>query len=360
MSARTILSCLLLCALGACAIQEPPSGGKVDNTAAHIVVTSPPADSAGISPHAEIRLGFDEPMTHTRLERSVTAYPRIRIGKIRWKKNTLVLVPEEPLLPDTTYVIEVKAGYSDAHGVKSVETFRFGFATSAAIDSGTISGHVLFRRKPSQKAVVRLFVLPKDTVLAPEATTPDREIGVSPEGAYRFRYLPTNERTFLLWAFEDGDGNGAFGTDRDIAVEVGDSVRLTPQVSVVEGVDVVIVDPKEPGEIAGKIVNLTGVDTFPIAVTAHAVADTARRTYVTRASSTGDFRLSQVLPGRYTLSALMDFRADSLCGTYPCRDDTTRVCIEPCVQHPDTLRIGPGQKVEIGELILEPPETKKE
>jgi hypothetical protein len=55
----------------------------------------------------------------------------------------------------------------------------------------------------------------------------------------------------------------------------------------------------------------------------------------------------------------MDFRPDSVCGTYACRDDSTRTCIEPCAQYPDTLKINPGARVEAGELTIKPPETKE-
>jgi hypothetical protein len=324
------------------------------------MTTSPAAESTGVSAGTEISFEFSEGMTRTRVERFVTFYPRITIGKVRWQKDALILQPQEPLHPDTTYFVEIKAGFSDAHGVKAVSPFRFAFATATVIDTGVISGHVLFRRKPTQKGLIRLFVLPRDTSSAPEEMVADRELPVGPEGMFRFAYLPTDEREFLLWAFEDADGNGAFGGERDVAVQEPDTVSLTGSVPTIGDLNIFIVDPSEPAEITGKLINQTGIDTFPITVTMHAVSDTTPPTHLTRAGPDGEFKLGQVLKGRYTLWAFMDFQADSLCGTFPCWDDSTRSCTEPCAQYPDTLTIEPGQKIKLEDLILEPPNPEKE
>ena len=343
----------IVCSLVACAIQEPPSGGPVDEKPPRIESTFPAAGSAGVAPDTEIRLGFDESMTRTRMERFLTSYPRFTVGRTRWKKNTFHLKPLEPLHPDTTYLIEIQPGFSDVHGVPNAHGFRFAFATSAAIDSGSISGHVFFRRQPSQSAVVRLFVLPKDTVFAPEAGLPDRETIVSPDGEYRFDFLPTDEeRVFVLWAFEDKDGNGAFVADTDVGAGPPDTTTLSADNPTLTEIAIFIVDPKEPAQISGKIINSTDVDTVPVTVSMSALSDTMPPTYVTRSSPAGEFQFSDVLKGTYTLTAFIDFRPDSLCGTFPCGEDSTQSCVEPCAQYPDTLTIEPGQQIELEDLLL--------
>ncbi len=353
--------CSITVWLSACAIQEAPPGGAVDEKPARILSTVPAGGSTGVDPDTEIRVEFDESMTKTRFERFISSRPRIVVGKTGWKKNTFVLLPQEPLHPDTTYIVELKSGFTDAHNVRNPETFRFAFATSAAIDSGSISGHVLFRRQPSKKAVLRLFVVPTDTAFTPEGTLADRETAVDPVGEFHFGYLPTDERTFIIWTFEDTDGNGAFVMDTDVAIDSPDTVSLSPTSPAVEGIRMFIVDPKEPAQITGKIVNSTGIDTFPVTVTMHEVSDTMPPTYFTVSGPDGEFRFSQVLQGRYTLQAFMDFAADSLCGRYPCPEDSTRQCVEPCGQYPDTLAIEPGQEMKIEEpLILESPQPSEE
>jgi hypothetical protein len=122
-----------------------------------------------------------------------------------------------------------------------------------------------------------------------------------------------------------------------------------------------IVDPKEPAEITGKIINSTGIDTFPVTVTMHEESDTMPPTYITASDPDGNFRFGQVLQGRYTLQAFIDFGADSLCGSYPCPEDSKRQCLEFCGQYPDTLAIAPGQEIKLETpLVLESPRPPKE
>jgi hypothetical protein len=342
--------------LASCAIQEPPPGGPVDDKPPRVVSTVPEAGLAGVDPETEIWVEFDEPMTKSRFERFITSHPRIVVGKTGWRKRAFVLQPQEPLHPDTTYIVELKSGFSDAHSVQNPEAFRFAFATSAAVDSGSIAGHVLFRRQPSRNAVLRLFVMPKDTAFTPEGAVGDRETAVGREGEFAFNYLPTDDRDFIIWTFEDTDANGAYVTDTDVAVGMPDTVPLGPSNPRVDDLTIFIVDPKEPGKVSGKIINSTGVDTLPVMVTMHELTDTMPPTYVSVAAPDGEFVFPSVLQGRYTLQAFMDFRADSLCGLYPCVGDSTRQCVEPCAQYPDTVTMRPGDERALASpLVLEPP-----
>ena len=168
-------SLLLLCAFVACAITEPPTGGPEDRTPPRVEGTSPSNGTVGVAPDAVVELTFNESMTRANIERHITFHPDVFIKKTRWSNNTVSLELEEPLHPDTTYLVELGAGYADTHGVRSDKVFRFAFATSSFIDSGEVSGRVYFRREPSDKAVVKLFVLPRDSGFAPQAGRPDRE-----------------------------------------------------------------------------------------------------------------------------------------------------------------------------------------
>ena len=349
---RTGLALLLVTVCISCAIQEAPPGGPVDNRPPQIVSTAPGEGEAGVSAEAEIRIAFDENMTKSRFERFFDAQPRIIVGRSGWSKNTFVLYPQDPLHPDTTYLVEINAGFSDAHGVPNPNSFRFAFATSAAIDSGSVAGHVFFRRRPSQRAMVRLFVTPVDSGFSPEGTLPDRSGAVDETGRFQFDYLPTDDRTFLVWAFEDTDNNGAFSVDGEVGSASVDTLTLRADGHQIDGLEIFIVDPKEPGQVTGRIINSTGVDSFPITLAMHELTDSLPPTYISRAGPDGIFRFPQVLKGKYALFAFMDFRADSICGTYPCLEDTTQQCLEPCIAYPDTLTMEPGMEIGLDDLIL--------
>ncbi|MFQ5510351.1 MAG: Ig-like domain-containing protein [Candidatus Krumholzibacteriia bacterium] len=335
----------------ACAIPEPPPGGPEDTRAPEVSATLPRDGSAGVAVDTPIEITFDESMRKPRMERLLDLHPPVTIKKARWKGDALRLELEEPLHADTTYVVELRPGFSDAHGVANKSGFRFAFATSAAIDSGVIAGRVLFRRKPSDKGVVRLFVLPKDSAFSAEAARPEREAACAADGTFRFDYLPTSGEAFLLWAFQDQNGNLDYNREREAAAP-GDTLSLSPEVPQREGISFYVVDPTEPASVTGTVDNRTGVDSVPVVVTMHERSDSLPPAYYVRCSADGSFDL-EVLAGTYVLWSFLDFRDDSLCGTYPCADDSSRACREPCVMYPDTLRIEPGDKVRVGELLLE-------
>lgn len=345
---------VMLCAclaMAACAIQDPPPGGPEDRKPPGIASTFPARDSAGVGALTEIRIEFDEGMKHDRLERQLRFYPNMVVRKARWEGNTLVIEPES-LNPDTTYVIELASGFTDEHGVSNERAFRFAFATSAAIDSGSIEGRVYFRRKPSDKGVVRLFNLPKDSAFAPEAARPDREVTTDPDGTFIHRRLPTRQSRFVLWAFQDANGNRRFDAANEIGQVLEDTVLLTATSPTRRDIAIDIVDPTEPSQVSGRIINETGIDSFPVTLTLTSVTDTTPPSYLTRADLKGNYQFKPLM-GRYVLRGFLDFGADSLCGSYPCPGDSNSSCTEPCSLYPDTIVVEPGAKLTLEDLVLE-------
>ncbi|UCG51416.1 MAG: Ig-like domain-containing protein [Candidatus Latescibacterota bacterium] len=344
---------LIVSVTASCAIPEPPPGGPEDKTAPEVVTTVPENGSSAVSADVEIEFGFSEKMRRAKIERLVSLSPHASIAKARWKGNTVKIEFEEPLHPDTTYIVELKPGYSDAHGVRGAGPYKFAFATSAHIDSGAVLGRVYFRREPSEKGVVRLFVLPRDSSFAPETARPDRETTTAGDGTYELTYLPTNGRRFLIWTFHDDNGNAFFESDREAGGALPDTVVLSDELSRLENQDIWIIDPREPAVITGRIENKTGNDSFLVTVTLHAVTDTVPPTYYVRCDPNGRYELDEVLKGTYTMFAFLDLSPDSVCGSYPCPEDSTLECVEPCVAYPDTLVIGPGDRVSLDVLTLD-------
>ena len=90
-------------------------------------------------------------------------------------------------------------------------------------------------------------------------------------------------------------------------------------------------------------------------------ADTAETAvYLTRCDTTGAFKFGNVLMGTYLLRAFIDVAADSACGYFPCLDDPSRQCAEPCAVYPDSLSVVPGAEVVLDTLWIEPAATKED
>jgi hypothetical protein len=343
----------------ACAVEAPPPGGPVDDIPPNIVGKVPRADSAGVAPESRISITFSEDMTRTGVERLLQLQPPIEIGEVRWKGRTVVVRPLEPLHPDTTYFVTLRAGFRDNHRVPSDIGIEWAFATSAAIDSGTISGRIYFRREPTKKGVVRCFVLPVDSGFAPEAERPDREAVTDDNGDYELRYLPNRGNFLVVWAFEDANQNRTFSPENEAGITLRDTVVLTPGAPFASGVDVFIVDPTEPAEVAGIAVNHSGLDTFVVSVGLFAdTVDTP--VYLTRCDTTGAYKFKNVLMGTYLLRGFVDVVPDSVCGYFPCFADTSRQCAEPCAVYPDTLTVVPGDEVALDTLWIELAATKED
>jgi hypothetical protein len=357
---RLIAWLVLSAAAASCAIPEPPPGGPEDRTPPKTVATVPADRAANVSPTSAIEIEFSEPITGSRFERFVEFSPPVKIAKTRWKKNRVRIELAEPLRPDTTYVVRILSGYTDSHNVRNDQPYEFGFATSASVDTGLISGRVYFRRKPTEKGVVRLFVLPRDSAFAPDSARPDRETTTSKDGAYAIGYLPENGTRFLLWAFQDDNSNGVFDADRESGTAFADTVALNEHVPRIENADFWIVDPKEPAVVTGRILNETGVDSIPVTVTLAEVRDTIPPTYVTRADASGGYKFTNVIKGTYILNAFIDFKKDSLCGKFPCPGDSTAACDEYCAQYPDSVVVAPGEEKHLKNLRLEAAARKEE
>lgn len=351
---RKSLFWFLVGLLGAsCAISEAPPGGPEDKSPPAVSGTQPASRATGVPADTKVSITFSEKMAAARFERAFEISPRATISKARWKGDTVVLEFEEPLRPDTTYVFRLKPGYADAHNVRSERPFELAFATSAEIDTGAIAGRVYFRRKPTGKGVVRLFVLPRDSSFAPETARADRETNTGEDGAYELTYLPCRSIPFLVWAFEDANGNGVFEAESEAAADLPDTLRLERDRPRLELQDVYIVDPKEPAVVAGRVLNETPYDSILVTVTLDEAGDSLPPTYCVQADSKGRFSFGKVLKGLYALHAFIDVEKDSLCGTYPCAEDSTARCPEFCVTYPESLLVAPGDNIQLKDIRLE-------
>lgn len=336
-------------ALLACAVSVPPGGGPEDRAPPTVTSTVPRPDSTGIDPASEIRIGFSEPMQRQRVERLVVVNPPIEIERVRWEDNTLVIEPAGGLVRDTTYVVRVKPDYQDRHNVTATQWHEFAFATGAApLDTARIEGKITLKRAPVAKATVRCFRVGTGDTLDLERGHPDREATTNRDGNFVLHYLPSRGERFVVMAFADRDDNRILDADSEPAAVYADTVVMAPAVPIVKGIDLALLDPKEPATVTGTVTNESGIDTSRVMVAIYDTADSTRAAYRAVCDSTGAYEVSTVKPGSYILRAFVDVRTDSLPGTYPCPSNP-KGCPEPGARRPGTLQ------VKAADAITEPP-----
>jgi hypothetical protein len=335
----------------ACAVSVPPSGGPEDKSPPDIASTVPRADSTGVDPRTEIRVAFSESMRRERVERDVIVNPPIEIERIRWEGNTLVIQPAHELVRDTTYVVRIKPEYQDQHGVPGARWHEFAFATgTAALDTARIDGKMTFKHAPALRAMARAFrVTDKDTVRV-EKDRPDREATADRDGKFSLRHLPSNGGRFIVMGFLDQNNNGIYDSDGDPALVYPDTVVLASGNPTKSGVDLDLLDPKEPGEVKGTVVNESGAAGV-VVVAMYDEADTTRAAYHAVCDSTGAYEVKKVKPSTYVLRAFVDVKADSLPGVYPCATNP-KGCAEPSARRPGRLRVKAGATVTEAPLAI--------
>ena len=72
-----------------------------------VVSVSPARDATDVSTQTDIRIIFDRPLVATDVKTPLTFNPPVS-GQTHWQGDTLIFLPDAPLLPNTTYTVEVQ------------------------------------------------------------------------------------------------------------------------------------------------------------------------------------------------------------------------------------------------------------
>lgn len=203
--------CVALAAFG-CAKTGPPGGGPVDSTPPEVTSTVPVQGETLVDRESAVRIEFSEEMTRQTVERALETVPELDLKNLRWEGRTLVAAPETALPESSTVVVRIAASAQDYHGVEMAEPFSLAFSTGVSVDAGTIEGAVFMDSEPVPGATVWV---------CQEMNEPDEEgrlsacglAGVTGEdGSFRIENVGASESPYLVTAFLDENGNGAYDT----------------------------------------------------------------------------------------------------------------------------------------------------
>lgn len=332
-----------------CAVQQLPPGGPEDKTPPFVVQTVPARDSAGVARDVAPIITFNEKIDPASLKGRVFSYPPREFDRLKVKGERLE-IGFKGLLPETTMCLLLRPGIKDYHRIESKQNYLLYFSTARAIERGEVSGVILFKDKPDSTGVAELFSVRGDTSINLRTAPRARVSFAGKDGKFILRALPTDGSRFVLRVFSDRDGDARYSEAKEFATLWPDTIALAPLHERVEDIRITIIDPNEPGSVEGRVANETRFKIFPTVRLspgrhgAHAIT--------ARADSTGAFTLTRVPPGAYLFSAFIDVKADTLCGTYFEKGDTTRAIAEPCLMLPDTLRLKPGETKKLDPVTL--------
>lgn len=334
-----------------CAVMKPPDGGPKDEIPPEVLGIIPVPGSSGVDRNSSIQIAFSEKIDGDSFKKLIQIYPPLEFSRIGAKgENFKISFREE--LPETTICVVIRKGYTDQHNVKGKKGIEFCFSTADSIDTGSISGRVLFKLSPDSTGLAKLVALSSidstgDVMRAPES----RMAFCGRDGSFDFKALPTDRTMFRLWAFTDRDSNTRLSHDEEFWTVLEDSFALTPEVPSIAGLEIYIIDPDEPGSIEGTITDLTESGLAPSARFEPLFEDGI--TLMVRADSTGLYAVHEIPPGDYRFIAFVDVNSDSLPGSHADPYDSTRTLTEPFAVYPDTVVVPPGSSITLDPLFIQ-------
>lgn len=188
----------------ACASQTTPTGGPQDKEPPKLI-DSRPADNGKNFAGSEWRFEFDEYIQLNNPNEEIIITPAVgKKTKYLAKRNELVIIPEQPLAPNTTYNINFREGVQDITERNKPENLQLAFSTGPTIDSLFIRGtlrEALTEKIPDN---ITIAIYHSDTFNifkhAPVYFTKSNKAG-----EYRINNLKNG--TYRLYAFQDKNKN---------------------------------------------------------------------------------------------------------------------------------------------------------
>ena len=163
MSVRAELLALLALSalLESCAAVAPPLGGPRDRTPPRRISSSPDSAARNVKQQF-VRLEFSEPVVTKDLSKNLLITPQLPADnpyKLREDRNSISLLFDKPLDPNTTYSFNFREGVVDITEGLPAKNAVLNFSTGAVLDSGKVNGTVtdLLTAKPVAEASVGLY-----------------------------------------------------------------------------------------------------------------------------------------------------------------------------------------------------------
>jgi hypothetical protein len=251
-----------------------------------------------VSGESPVEILFSEAMDRATVRDGFRIYPPAGRQSFDWSGRRVRVSWERPLAERTTYTVLLSGAIRDARGVPMRNAVTLRFSTGDSIDRGRISG--VLRGKSLRRAGVPLIAFPDS--LGPRPDT----MGVSPTyatetdtgGVYSLGGLPTNAG-FTVHAFYDLNTNGSIDPEADLIVSYPTPIRLTPERTEADSINIVAIDPRAPAILNGKIVTADSTARFRIEA-----VETTDSTLFRRVERVGPGAFTVRVPaGTYRLSA---------------------------------------------------------
>ncbi|MBD2723507.1 Ig-like domain-containing protein [Hymenobacter armeniacus] len=219
MSVRAELLALLalVALLDGCAAVAPPLGGPRDRTPPRRISSSPDSAARNVSQQF-IRLTFSEPVVTKDLSKNLLITPQLPEDnpyKLREDRNSITLLFDKPLDPNTTYSFNFRDGVVDITEALPAKNAVLNFSTGAVLDSGKVSGLLtdVLTLRPVAEASIGLY-READTA-GVRRGRPYYTTLTDKEGKFSLGFLKAG--TYKVYAVGDKNNNGRYDDGEKIA-----------------------------------------------------------------------------------------------------------------------------------------------
>ena len=317
--------------LPACAKIAPPSGGPPDLEPPRVAETEPDSGASGVPLDFRPSITFTEAMEPRSTMDAVEIAPAVLIKQRKWSGRTLTLVPDQPLDSAQTYTLYVSSTARDRHGNEYGGGATVVFSTASTFPPGSIAGELTGKGFSEEGCYLWCYVEGR----SPDTTARDFDaLGIVDEDS-RFKIVGLAvPGTYRLWAFADLNGNRSFEERSDVLTPIDTTFVLTPEAMHADSIELIVVNPRAPGDVTGMVIDSLGDSTGVLRVVARQESDTTR-TLMVDAAEDGEFEM-RLDPGAWLLTAVRDLNANGLFdrGREPI-SDRIRIVVEPAGRSDD-------------------------
>ena len=203
---------------------QAPSGGKKDTIPPYITMITPLPGAVNVPcENAAIVFDFNEYVTIKTAQNIFLSPPQAKMPKSKIRNKSLVVSFEEPLMPNTTYTLNISDAVADNNEGNMFPGFTYAFSTGDTIDSLYITGTVQdgSTLEPLKNATVLLYKNHADSAVFLE-----RPYAAVKTDAWGFFSLPYIQDTlYRLYAIEDKSNNNIYDPDEDRIAFVDSLIR---------------------------------------------------------------------------------------------------------------------------------------
>ncbi|GAB2859489.1 hypothetical protein GCM10027044_19650 [Hymenobacter ruber] len=207
----------LVALLESCAAVAPPLGGPRDRIPPRRISSSPDSAARNVKQQF-VRLNFSEPVVTKELSKNLLITPQLPEDnpyKLREDRNSITLLFDKPLDPNTTYSFNFRDAVVDITEALPAKNAYLTFSTGAVLDSGKVRGTLtdILTGKTVEGSSIGLYR--EGDTLGVRKGRPYYTVLTDKAGKFSLNFLKAG--TYKLYAVADKNNNGHYDEGEKIA-----------------------------------------------------------------------------------------------------------------------------------------------